>query len=456
MVNASNFAELHPGPHGETTRPMPAFSAGSEVDPHRLRWYVHVAHAPDVRQTDMVLPLDHKLTIGRQVMDAPRMLELHDPMVSRTHVTLAPAPHDAGVLVTDLQSSNGVFVDGKRVHEATVKDGAVVRVGHTVLLVQQGPRGRNPEALGMVGRSPALHELRELVLRVGPSRLPVMVLGPTGSGKELVAQALHKESGRSGQFVAINCAALPATLVESLLFGHRKGAFTSAGTDHEGAFQRAHKGTLFLDEIGDMPQEVQPKVLRALESAEILPLGASRPIQVDVRVVVATHVQLQHAVTAGHFREDLLARLQGIVLDTPPLHRRRDDILLLLRWFLPPSHRHVPLAPDAAEALLIHGWPRNVRELQKLAERLPVLHPDASAWDLSMLDEEMQAPLRDRGSPQQPRLELNGPPDRDALVELLQTHGGNVSALAAAVGRNRKQVYRWMDQHGLPRGGGRA
>lgn len=444
----------------DPTQRTPAISAVTDVDPARLSWYVHVLHAADPAQIDTVLRLDGPIQIGREPPashsgkgHAPAALVLNDPTVSRKHAVLSPVPQGRGGRLVDCGSSNGIKVDGRAVAESAVGDGTVVRMGDAVLLVQRGPRSPETEALGLIGRTPGIHDLRERLRKVAPSTLPVLVLGPTGSGKELVAHALHALSGRGGPFVALNCAALPTALVESLLFGHKKGTFSGAGADHEGAFHRADKGTLFLDEIGDMPLDVQPKLLRALETGEILPLGATRPVRVAVRVVVATHVPLELAVQKGHFRDDLLARLNGVTVRTSPLQVRRDDVLLLLRHFLPPSHRDVPLTADAAEALLLYPWPHNVRELHKLAQRLPVLHPDARHWALGMLDEAMQAAVLQRETPAAEPLER--PPTHDELAALLASHDGNVSAVAAAVGRNRKQVYRWMEQHGLDRGAGR-
>jgi DNA-binding NtrC family response regulator len=445
----------------DTTQRTHAVSPPHGLDPAARRWHLHVLHAADPDQRDTVLDLgEQPLGIGRETQPGRGpCLVLQDPTVSRLHATLTPAPDGHTFRVEDRASSNGLFVNGKRVLAAEVGEGAILRVGDAVLLLQRGPRTpvAGQEDLGLVGRSPVLARLRTTIDRVAPSRLPVLVTGPTGTGKELVARALHGHSGRKGAFVPLNCAALPSSLVESILFGHRKGAFTSATADQEGAFVRAHRGTLFLDEIGDMPADIQPKLLRALETGEVLPLGAGVPVPVDVRIVVATHVSLEDAVAAGRFREDLLGRVSGVVVPTPPLRERLDDVPLLLQRFLPASHRHVPLSADAAEALVVYPWPRNVRELQKLAERLAVLHPDADEWDLRMLDDAMQQPLRQRDLPDLTHPERHhAPPTKEELLALLAAHGGNVSEVAAAVGRNRKQVYRWLDQHGLDRGLGRG
>ena len=299
--------------------------------------------------------------------------------------------------------------------------------------------------------------------KVAPSTLPVLIVGPTGTGKELVARALHEESGRKGRVVAVNCAALPATLVESVLFGHRKGAYTGAIADQDGAFVQANGGTLFLDEVGDLALEAQPKLLRALENGEVTPVGAAQALAVDVRVVAATHVPLDAALEEGRFRRDLYARLAGVVVKTPALADRREDVPLLFAAFLGEGGTR-PMSADFVESLLAYSWPFNVRELKKLAERLVVLHAGAPLWERGMLDDEMReaaavapeeipAARSSRGTA--PPSSKDHPPPREELIALLERCDGNVSRVASLVQRNRKQVYRWMKQHAVDPGTGR-
>jgi DNA-binding NtrC family response regulator len=372
--------------------------------------------------------------------------------VSRLHATVSRETGGEELTVVDRESRNGTFWNGLRVDRHRVRSGDVIRVGNT-LFVAARVTAIPPEdgaEMGIIGRAQIIHELRQTVRRIGKSALPVLVTGPTGTGKELVAHAIHNTSGRPGPFVAINCAALPRTLVENLLFGHRKGAYTDAVTAEEGAFAKANGGTLFLDEVGEMPPDVQPKLLRALENGEVTPVGATQPIQVDVRVVAATNRDLEDAIQDGRFRADIYARLAGVVLRTPPLADRREDVLLLWRHFLPAEQRSRPMAADFAEALLVYPWPRHVRQLRQLASRSAVLHPEAKRWELEMLDQELRAPILDRGRPAPPESEANGPPSREELVALLEQRGGNVSEVARLLGRNRKQVYRWIEKLGLP------
>jgi len=373
------------------------------------------------------------------------------------HATFTLSLSGDDIALGDCNSSNGLFLNGRRIERGHVQAGDVIRMGDTVLLLCRGrpePAGCVDD-LGLWGQSPSIRELRTIIRRLGPSGLPVAIVGATGTGKELVARALHSESGRTGSFLALNCAALPGTLVENALFGHRKGAYTDATSDQDGAFVHAQGGTLFLDEIGDLAPEAQPKLLRAIENGEVTPIGADAPVAIDVRIIVATHVPLEPAMAEGGFREDLYARLAGAIVKTPPLSERKEDILLLLRRFLPDSVRERPVTAEFVESLLIYPWPRNVRELEMLAERLAVLHPDAPIWEHSMLGDDMNATLRQRQLPPEAPPSRRQVPSRDELLALLVECDGNVSRAAQLAQRNRKQVYRWMEHYGIGRGTGR-
>lgn len=233
---------------------------------------------------------------------------------------------------------------------------------------------------GMVGQGKAMREVHSLVERVAPSDVPVLILGETGTGKGLVARAIHGQSPRaSAPFVAVNCAALPESLLESELFGHVKGAFTGATSDRPGLFSEAHGGTLLLDEVGELPLSLQAKLLHVLESGSIRPVGASRDRLVDVRVLAATHRDLREMTRQRVFREDLLYRLDVVTLEIPPLRQRREDLPELVEHFLGVSREKHPsspverLSPAAMAVLMEHHWPGNVRELAHLIQRLVVL-----------------------------------------------------------------------------------
>ena len=231
----------------------------------------------------------------------------------------------------------------------------------------------------MVGRSPAMEKVREMIRRVAPTDARVLITGESGTGKEMAAAAVHRRSARAGgPFIKLNCAAIPRELVESELFGHERGAFTGATDRRRGRFELASGGTLFLDEVGDLSAEAQAKLLRALEAGEIERVGGGEPIPVDVRVLSATNKDLRAEVAAGRFREDLFFRLHVIPLHLPPLRERPGDVPLLVEHFLARNRRHglhpPRLSHPAMDALARHGWPGNVRELANIIERVSILH----------------------------------------------------------------------------------
>ena len=304
-------------------------------------------------------------------------------------------------------------------------------------------------SLGLVGRSRSMREIYSLMERIAPVDVPVLILGETGTGKGLVARALHARSRREGgPFVAVNCAALPETLLESELFGHAKGAFTGAIKDRTGLFREAHMGTLLLDEIGDMPMSLHSKLLHVLEQGVIRPLGSDKDVPVDVRIMAATHRDLRQMVAAGTFREDLLYRLDVITLDLPPLRHRREDITDLFEYFLSMSkakHPHSTVeraAPEVMERLLEYRWPGNVRELAHLVERMVVL------------GRELEVGLKDLPIP----LALSPSKDWKGFDEILSSRemqrryaswvleklGGNKARTAEALGVDVKTLGKWL------------
>jgi sigma-54 dependent transcriptional regulator, flagellar regulatory protein len=232
--------------------------------------------------------------------------------------------------------------------------------------------------LSFVGESDAIRAIRDLLPVVAASSSTVLITGESGTGKEIVARSLHDLSHRAGaNFVPINCAAIPKDLIESELFGHRKGAFTGAVTDRVGRFELAHNGSIFLDEIGDLPLELQVKLLRVLQERVVDPVGSTKPVAVDVRVIAATHRDLEAEIAAGRFREDLYYRLNVLPLNTPPLRERASDVPLLLRFFAKQHAAHgeqpITFAPDFSYALGAYHWPGNVRELSNLIDRFSTL-----------------------------------------------------------------------------------
>ena len=316
-----------------------------------------------------VLSLEHGLaSVGSHPQNT---VVLRDRLVSRFHCRLH-LRDDGRLWLRDLGSRNGTSVDGVRVSEAELLPGAVIGAGGRLLRVERRERASLPRVPGFSPRDPVMAPALALIVRAGPSRLPVVLRGETGAGKEVAARAVHALSDRArGPFVPLNCGAIAHELAEAELFGHERGAFTGAVGASPGAFGAADGGTLFLDEIGELPLPLQVKLLRALEAEEIKPVGAARPRKIDVRVVCATHRDLRALVAAGSFREDLYYRLRGVEIALPPLRARKLDLLPLAEEFLA-EEPGVRLAADARAALLDHPWPGNVREL-KLVVRLALL-----------------------------------------------------------------------------------
>ncbi|WP_240360567.1 sigma-54-dependent transcriptional regulator [Pyxidicoccus caerfyrddinensis] len=308
------------------------------------------------------------LLAGLAGVPATDEVEFGDGCGRRLRLGVAgPLPADGRALLTALSRLSGFALEVAALRGFAEVEGPAVNVGDVESV-------RDTELPGFIAASPSMKRLRAELARLSSSRATVIVTGESGSGKELVARALHTLSTRSQRpYVAFNCAAVPRDLFEGQLFGYRRGAYTGATTDHPGVIRAAHGGTLFLDEIGELPLEVQPKLLRFLENGEVFPLGEMRPVEVDVRVVAATHRDLSQLVREGRFREDLYYRLQVVPVRVPPLRERREDVVALARHFvrmLTPEGEEPPqLGPDALSALVAHPWPGNVRELRNVIER---------------------------------------------------------------------------------------
>jgi transcriptional regulator with GAF, ATPase, and Fis domain len=438
-------------------------TGAADGGPHRLvraeRLVVVFAPGKVEARARLLDPAGPPVVIGREPGDGG--VTLPDREASRRHAEVCF--EDGGWRVRDLGSRNGVQVDGVTTAEAPLVDGRVLRIGGSVLVFSsvEVAAGAPLRAEGdrLLGASVAMQLLRGELAQVAPRPLPVLLLGESGTGKELAARELHALSGRRGPLVTVNCAAIAPAVAESELFGHVAGAFTGATARREGLFAAADGGTLFLDEVGDLPLELQPKLLRALAVGEVRPVGGSETRTVDVRVVAATLVQLEQAVASGAFRGDLHARLAGWTVTMPPLRARRDDVLVLAAAWLA---AHVPaarLSPGAAEALVLHGWPYNVRELEHVlavaaaragdevirAEHLPgglgagVLA--RSRGEAAAVPAEVPlALLVDAGAAQ---------PTVEDLVRVLRHHRGSVALTAAFYGRDRRQIYRWLERLGL-------
>ncbi|MGE5724715.1 MAG: sigma-54-dependent transcriptional regulator [Acidobacteriota bacterium] len=308
----------------------------------------------------------------------------------------------------------------------------------------------------MVWAGEVMRQVMAQVERVAASETRVCILGETGTGKELVARTLHERSSRAGgPFVTVNCAAVPAELIESELFGHEKGSFTGAAGRHIGKFEQAQRGTLFLDEIGDMPLAMQAKLLRVLEENEIERIGGDKPVAVDVRVVVATHRSLETLVGQGKFRQDLFHRIYVFPLLLPPLRERRDDIPVLIEHFVRQvcvqnGWKEAQFTPEAVEALQNYSWPGNVRELRNLVERMILLSPDGSV-DLKCV--QLALPKAQGGAvparPSGPLAQRVEDFEREAILAELKRNQFHVTNTAKALGLERSHLYKKAEQLGI-------
>ncbi len=406
---------------------------------------------------------------GAQSLD----IRVPDAWMSRQHARLDYAM--GAWLLVDLESRNGTFVNGERVAQAELGDGDVIELGHTLFVFRdnlstpaRAPRqvdleDHHPAEEGMATLRPDVSAAFNDLERLSSSGVEILIRGESGTGKELIARAIHALSGRGGAFVAINCGALPPTLVESELFGYERGAFSGAAHAKSGLIRSAHGGTLFLDEIGDLAAESQTALLRVLQEREVTPVGGTRPVPVDFRLIAATHRDLNERAQTGAFREDLLGRISAHVVHLPPLRDRREDLGVLLATLLPRVARNEPIpaiSTEAARLLLGYDWPRNVRQLEKY---LAVAAPFAEGGTLeaSHLPAEVRGgdrtgeAARSRKTSRPPNARRDGAlTDRDRerkreLVALLREHGGNVSAVARAMNKGRTQIQRWVQRYGL-------
>jgi transcriptional regulator of acetoin/glycerol metabolism len=456
-------------------------TAASERDPA-----LDVVHPQLVLVIDRAQPLAagarhslaniERVTVGRGprraaarvVADGRATLKilLPDERASSLHAVLER--RGAGWHLSDCGSTNGSRVGGRTIRETELEDGEVIEIGQTFFRYRAAVstpfdaagdvdaadvRGL-PRAFGTL--LPWLTRDLETLSRVARSDVSVLLRGETGTGKEVLARAIHAESGRKGQFVAVNCGALPVALVESLLFGHKRGAFSGAAQDELGLVRTAEGGTLFLDEIGDLGAAAQAAVLRVLQEREVLPLGATRPIATDVRIVAATHRPIETLAGAGEFRQDLLARIGGFTYALPPLRDRIDDLGMLVAALLGKVAGErasaTSLASDLVYAMLAYDWPFNVREVEQRLRTGAILAVDgrillAHVWK----DGPPGAGARHGSSSVPPPKALS---KEDAalhadLVAKLGEHGGNVTRVGELMGKRRTTVQRWMRRLGI-------
>lgn len=368
--------------------------------------------------------------------------------------------HGDRVTVRDLGSTHGTWVNGERISEEIVlSPGDVLRLGDTLFVFSHGAGDSAPQG-ELVGSSAAMVAVRRSIEAVAPRKHAVVVTGETGTGKEVVARMLHERSGRTGPFIAVNCSTFTDALLASELFGHVRGAFTGAVTEHTGLFRAARGGTLLLDELADIPPQLQACLLRVLETHSVRPVGGTRDIEVDVRIIATSNRELVELVQAGKFRADLYARLAQWTIRMPKLNTRREDIPELVAHLLPRvDGAGRRLTPDLCEALLLHDWPLNVRGLLNVLS-IAVVSAEAEDAPLSLSPEVQEVLWRTRSLAPEPRVQepvsvaepVWSPPrtlDKAELERLMAQFHGHVAAAARHVGMTRPKLYRMLGAHGL-------
>lgn len=403
-----------------------------------IRWIFPLQDRPPT-----VLPT-HEIVVGRS---ADSDVQLEGDKVSRKHAAIRR--EGASCTVRDLGSRNGVYVNGARVEKAELEIGSLIRIGDWLGHVteidseQAGTREEFHEVVPGHWAGPILWPALLAIRPAAATKVPILVEGQTGTGKEGVAKAIHEWSGRSGKFVAVNCSAIPENLAEGELFGYRKGAFTGADKSHDGYFRAAHKGTLFLDEIADLPVALQPKLLRALEQGEVMPIGESQPVAIDVRVVAAVQGPLAKAVQQEKFRADLFARLDGISVRLPPLCERVGEIPFLVDRLMErhlDGHRKPRLEPSLVEALCRYPWPYNVRELDRVIQQMLALHASKETLSRGDLPEKLRSGIASESVGSEAYR-----PSPDTLLAALKKEAGNINRAAQRLGVSRQRMYRLLE-----------
>lgn len=376
------------------------------------------------------------LTMGR---DPSNLLELADPYVSSRHARIEKK--EDGFLIRDLRSQNGTKVNDNFIKEGYLNDGDRIQIGEREFLFQVNFK-ENPEDLRLKSKNYNWsHQLKGLPL-FARTDLPVLLLGSSGTGKEVLARLTHDFSSRSnGPFVSVNCSALSETLIESELFGHIKGSFTGATHDRKGAFEAARGGTLFLDEIGDLPITLQPKLLRALENKEIRPVGSDRNIQTNVRIIAATHKNLQNQVAKNQFRSDLFYRLNVMKVSIPDLKDRMEDFEFLLYGFA--REMRVRFSHEAIVALKTHNWPGNIRELKNVVARASALYPQQylQAFHITALIDNLPT-----ANIWEPLIKPTGRPmikeiEKEMIIQKLIENKGNQRKTASDLGMPKSTLH---------------
>lgn len=427
---------------------------------------VRIAETPAQGAVDRWFAVERPLLLGRE--PGPTGLTVHDPRVSGVHLTLYPGD-DGQLLFRDMGSKNGTFHNGRRASGGVLAPGDVLRLGST-LVVAASPGAEvdlQEVTVGLVGRAPAFKRACEDAHRLAPGVAPVLITGEVGTGKEAVARLVHARSGRTGPFVVVDCATLPEHLATSAVFGQVRAEHGAAPPLRRGLYREAAGGTLFLDAVGELPLDLQPRLLRALEHHEVASVGAMAAEAVDVRVVAAADADLASLVASGRFRADLYARLAAHTVAVPPLRERREDILPIARSFAGASAARLGVGDalfeaDLAEVLLLYPWPQNLRELRQVVEWLALpgrrplpfdrlarriidaAVPPAGGTSDPLVTSTRTAPLKVAEAHRR-----QARPTRAELEDALAAHAFNISAVARVFARDRKQIYRWVSHYGI-------
>jgi len=433
-----------------TSLPQPALSV--------QRYQLELLRGPEVGRSWDLQPEETRVGKGPE-----NDVVIVDATVSRNHFTLIQ--HPEGLLLKDLGSTNGTYLEGARVLEAFVRPGMELRAGEVSLRLKPvneevGIQPSGSSSFGqLVGDSAPMRKIFALLERVAPTDATVMILGETGTGKGAVARAIHERSGRSDKpFVTIDCGAISQTLIESELFGHEKGSFTGAIHQRRGALEMCKGGTLFIDELDDLPLEVQPKLLRALDEREIRRVGSSKPIKLDLRVVAATKKDLRVEVAEGRFREDLFFRLSIVTIPLPCLRERPEDLALLANRFLEADRSWDTLPRGFRERLTAYHFPGNVRELRNLLERASYLEgfdsldPTAFPTDLPghpSMDTEFRLTADYMKPFKEAKEALIERFEREYLKRLLPRNSNKIARAAREAKIDRKYLYMLLEKHSI-------
>jgi DNA-binding NtrC family response regulator len=422
-----------------------------------LIFYLSVAShpRPELIGTRKALPHGTSIFLGRSSsIMGPGVFNYSS--VSRRHARIAA--ERGGLGIEDLGSHNGTVINGEPCVKARLSPGDVIGIGPVLLVVHQAPVDYSiPEVPGLVGTSYALASVLADIARVAPfPKINVLLRGETGTGKELVARAIHAASGRPGKLQSVNCATLTGTLLQSEIFGHEKGAFTDAKSARPGLIESAHQGTLFLDEIGDAPMDLQVSLLRFLETGETRRLGSDTSKEVDARIIAASNLDFEGLIRERRFREELFSRLAGWVIHLPKLRERVEDIPPIAAHFVRSfAGKEIPIHGRLMRALLLYSWPQNVRELKSVIERAVIEANGEAPIPLSPYLERALAQQRrlPAGTPAKPRIEERarptGKPSQEELSEILAIHKGNVRRVSSELRVSRNTIYRWCEEYGI-------